>query len=134
MTRLPEIRAEYVGDPARYFYGVARFVIMEAIRRREIATDVAPSLPLEVDVHSAEYDCLIQCLKFLANDKREMIIDYYVYDGHDKIAHHKLMASELSISEGALRGRAHHLRSNLEKCILKCVETTKAKQKRPSEP
>ena len=133
MTRLPEIRAEYVGEPARYFFGVARFVMMEAIRRREIATDVAPSTSVFLDLHGPEYDCLLQCLKFLSEDKRELIIDYYVYDGHDKIEHHKVMAGELGITEGALRGRAFHLRANLEKCILKCVENTKAKQKPPSE-
>jgi hypothetical protein len=68
-----------------------------------------------------------------SEEKRELIIDYYVYDGHDKIEHHKLMAGELGITEGALRGRAFHLRATLEKCILKCVENTKAKQKPPSE-
>jgi hypothetical protein len=31
------------------------------------------------------------------------------------------MADELSISEGALRTRAHHLRVSLEKCVLRCI-------------
>lgn len=131
-ARLPEIRDTYVGDPARYFYGVARFVLLEAIRRREITKEVTPVMPLVIDQHSPEYDCLLKCLKFLHEQKREMILDYYVYDGRDKIDFHKLMAEELGITEGALRGRAFHLRENLEKCILKCVESTKAKQKAAS--
>lgn len=133
IDRLPEIRNGYVGEPARYFYGVARYVAMEAVRRKEIATGVTPTLPADVDVHSPEYDCLLKCLKFLSEQKRELILDYYVYDGHDKIEYHKLMAEELGITEGALRGRAFHLRVNLEKCILKCVETTKPKQNGPPE-
>ena len=128
-ARLAEIRDGYVGEPARYFFGVARFVVMEAVRRKEIATDVAPPLPVVVDAHTPEYDCLLKCLKFLSEQKRELILDYYVYEGHDKVEFHKLMAEELGITEGALRGRAFHLRANLEKCILKCVETTKPKQK-----
>lgn len=128
-TRLPEIRETFVGDPARYFYGVARFVLLEALRRREITKEVVPVLPVDVDLDSPEFDCLLKCLKFLPQEKRELILDYHVYDGRDKIDSHKLMAEELRITEGALRGRVFHLRANLEKCIQKCVESTKAKQK-----
>ena len=40
--RLPEIRESYVGDPVRYFHGVARFIIREMIRRKEVAVEVVP--------------------------------------------------------------------------------------------
>src|ERR1044072_3590569 len=40
MRRLPEIQSGYVGDPARYFHGVARNIVLEAGRRKEVATDV----------------------------------------------------------------------------------------------
>lgn len=129
MIRLPEIRDTYVGEPVRYFHGVARNIILEAGRRKEIASDVAPQLPAQVNELSTEYDCLMKCLKLLAEKKRELILDYYVYEGHDKIEHHKAMAVELGITAGALRGRAHHLRANLEKCVLKCLEAASAKQK-----
>lgn len=129
IVRLPEIRDGYIGEPVRYFHGVARNVVLEALRRREIATEVAPSFRCDIDVRSPEYDCLLNCLKFLSGEKRELILDYYLYEGHDKIEQHKLMAKELGITEGALRGRAFHVRVNLEKCILKCLESTAAKQK-----
>lgn len=120
-NRLPEIRETYVGAPARYFHGVARNVILEAGRRREIPTDVFPVLPHEINHESDEYECLLKCLKFLPNDKRELILDYYLYQGHEKIEHHRIMASELGITDGALRGRAFQLRSKLEKCISNCI-------------
>ena len=123
MKRLPEIRATYVGDPAKYFHGVARNVIREARRQKEIATDVMPELPCEISHQSNEYECLLKCLKFLPLDKRELILDYYLYQGHEKIQHHRRMASELGITDGALRGRAHKLRTDLEKCISNCVPT-----------
>ena len=122
-NRLPEIRETYVGEPGRYFHGVARNLILEGGRRREIATDVLPVLPHEISHESEEYECLLTCLKFLPKDKRELILDYYLYQGHEKIEHHRIMARELGITDGALRGRAFQLRSKLEKCISNCVLT-----------
>ena len=123
IKRLPEIQATYVGDQAKYFHGVARYVILEARRAREVVMDVFPVLPQEISYKSSEYECLLKCLKFLSVDKRELILDYYLYQGHEKVEHHRRMASELGITDGALRGRAHNLRTNLEKCITNCVPT-----------
>jgi DNA-directed RNA polymerase specialized sigma24 family protein len=128
--RLPEIRESYVGDQVRYFHGVARFIIREMNRRREVAVDVVPVFSGETEVHSDEYDCLLKCLRFLPADKRELILDYYVYDGRDKIAQHRRMAEELGITEGALRGRAHHIRQTLEKCIQQCILRMKSNENR----
>ena len=126
--RLPEIRDTYVGEPARYFHGVARFVIREMMRRKEVAVEEVPVVSTEAEVHSDEYDCLLKCLRFLPADKRDLILDYYIYDGRDKIAQHRRMAHDLGITEGALRGRAHHVRGNLEKCIQQCIERMKANE------
>ncbi len=128
IKKLPEIRETYVGDPARYFHGVARNVIRETNRRKEVATDVLPVSKIQEESHSDAYDCLMKCLKFLQVEKRDLIVDYYVYDGREKIAHHRQMATELGISEGALRGRAHHLRVNLEKCIEECLERMRSNE------
>ena len=127
--RLPEIRDSYVGDPARYFHGVARNLVFEAGRRKEIAIDVSPVAWLQITNRSDEYDCLMRCLQFLARTQRELILDYHVYEGHDKVEHHKIMAQELGISTGALRGRAHHIRSELEKCVQQCIENLRKQTK-----
>ena len=87
------------------------------------------SITEKEESHSDEYDCLMKCLKFLQSEKRELIVDYYIYDGREKITHHRQMASELGITEGALRGRAHHLRVNLEKCIAECIERMRSNEK-----
>lgn len=122
MKRLPEIRAGYVGDPARYFHGVARNLILEARRRKEIVTDIVPERLTREPDQSETSECLSKCLKLLPRDKQEFILDYHLYHGHAKIEHHRQMADELSISEGALRTRAHHLRISLEKCVLQCID------------
>ena len=121
VKRLPEIQAKYVGDPARYFHGVARNLILEAGRRREVATDVLPLRITQEVVRSDTSECLSKCLKLLPADKQEFILDYHLYHGHAKVENHRQMADELSISEGALRTRAHHLRVSLEKCVLECI-------------
>ena len=126
--KLPEIRDTYVGEPARYFHGVARYIVREMMRRKEVAVEEVPVVTAEAEVHSDEYDCLQKCLRFLPADRRELILDYYIYDGRDKIAQHRRMASELGITEGALRGRAHQVRGNLEKCIRECIERMRANE------
>jgi DNA-directed RNA polymerase specialized sigma24 family protein len=129
MKKLPEIRDTYVGEPVRYFHGVARYIIRETMRRKEVAVDEVPVFSTVPDVHRDEYDCLLKCLRFLPSEKRDLILDYYIYDGRDKITQHRHMATELGITEGALRGRAHHVRGNLEKCIQQCVDRMRANEK-----
>jgi DNA-directed RNA polymerase specialized sigma24 family protein len=122
-NKVPELRETYVGDPARYFYGVARNLIRERFRLKEIATDINDTVAsIKITSQSDEYVCLMRCLQFLARERREMILDYHAYAGNDKIETHKTMAKELGISKGALRLRALHLRSELEKCVLGCIE------------
>ena len=121
IKRLPELQESYVGDPARYFHGVARNVLLEYGRRKEVSTDVLPQRPTPESVRSDTHECLSKCLKLLPRDKQEFILDYHLYQGQAKIVHHREMAHELRISEGALRTRAHHLRVNLEKCVVRCI-------------
>jgi RNA polymerase sigma factor (sigma-70 family) len=127
--KVPEIRDTYVGEPSAYFYAVSRNVIHEARRRKEIPTDHIPENPNQTGNTSDKYDCLIDCLKVLSGDKRELILDYYLYDGKDKIVHHRRMAQELGVTDGALRTRAHHIRTSLEKCVVNCAKRLKRKQK-----
>ena len=128
IKRLPEIRANYVNEPVRYFHGVARNVVREALRRREIATDVVPerSSPFRWGENDLA-ECLRKCWRALPVEKRELIYDYHVYDGHQKIESHREMAGERAISVGALRTRAHHVRVDLEHCVKQCMEANRHK-------
>jgi DNA-directed RNA polymerase specialized sigma24 family protein len=127
--KIPQMIVTYVGEPAAFFYAVARNVAHEARRRKEIATDKIPEI---IDIHndtSDRYDCLVGCLGILPGDKQELILDYYLYEGKDKIMHHRLMAQNLGVTDGALRTRAHHIRTSLEKCVEKCTKRLNQKQK-----
>jgi DNA-directed RNA polymerase specialized sigma24 family protein len=123
---LPE---PFVGDKAHYFRGFVPNLIREWRRIREVPTEQLPELPTGATNQSDEYECLVRCLQFLTPAKRDLILDYHVYVGHDKIEQHEIMASELGISPGALRGRAHHIRAELEKCVLNCAKNLRTKTK-----
>ena len=128
-TKIPEMVSTYVGEPAAYFFAVARNVEHEAKRRKEIATEKIPEKVELVTNTTDTFDCLVQCLKVLPGDKRELILDYYLYEGKDKIVHHRQMAQDLGITDGALRTRAHHIRVSLEECVLNCTKRLNQKQK-----
>lgn len=128
---LPRVGPDYKGDPANYFRGVARYVILEPRWRKEVATDPLPDRPVKVTDTSDEYECLLKCLKFFPSEKRELVLDYHVYEGGAKIANHQEMADELEISVNALRVRAHRARAELEKCVQGCVETLRGNENRP---
>lgn len=129
IDRLPDIGETYVGEQARYFHGVARNIIREARRRKEVATDRIPERFTQITNTSDRYDCLLECLKLIPAEKRELIMDYYLYEGREKIEHHRSMAEELGITEGALRTRAHHIRVTLQKCVSQCVKRPAETQK-----
>lgn len=121
MVRLPDIRANYTGEPALYFRGVARNVIRETGRRKEIACgDVVDDVVQPQPERDPEHDCLGHCLDHLSVSKRDLILDYYLYEGHQKIEHHKQMAGQLNISKGAIRNRAFQIRLTLEDCMRQC--------------
>lgn len=137
IKRLPDIRDDYAGEKSNYFRGVARNIIREASRRKEIATDVFPVPSFNVfdiepkpgAINSDEYNCLTKCLTTLPSDKRELILDYYLHQGKAKIAHHQTLARDLRVTKGALRTRAHHIRAKLEKCVLNCTRILTTKER-----
>jgi len=122
ITRLPDIKDTYQGDPARYFHGVARNIIRERLRSRIVLID-EESIPVDPppDPPDERHECLDLCLDVLQPQKRDLLISYLQYEGHEKIEHHKQMASELGISVGALRGRVHQIRAGVERCVKQCV-------------
>jgi DNA-directed RNA polymerase specialized sigma24 family protein len=122
IARLTDIKDSYCGEPARYFHGVARNIIRETSRRKEVTVEVTGVTFFADPITSNEHECLDVCLRVLPPDKRDLILDYYLYEGHDKIEHHKEMSKAMGITHGALRGRAHQIRTGLEQCVKQCLQ------------
>ena len=128
--RLQEIAPTYVGDPARYFYGVAHNVHLEYLRRQHQVIPLSPleqppgdiRLPDALDDISAEYACLTRCMQQLSPQNREMILLYYQGERQVKIKLRKELAERLGIKLANLRLQAQRVRMNLKSCILICLE------------
>jgi RNA polymerase sigma factor (sigma-70 family) len=118
-----EIRANYTGDPGAYFYGVARNVYREYLRRPRTA-----ELPVHLqnpaasdDDNEAAFACLDQCLAELPPENRELISAYYAFGDGEKAAVRKGLAEQLGITLNLLRIRAYRIRASLALCVTGCL-------------
>lgn len=120
--KVPEIKKTYVGDPLWYFISVVRHVHLEHLHRdrKEIPFETVPDAATQPEVNLAR-ECLRECLKLVAVDQRDLVLDYHVNIKKAKIDLHRSMAEELGLTTNALRLRVHRLRLSLEKCVLLCL-------------
>ncbi len=117
--RVEEIAATYSGDPTLYFYGVARKVHLEQLRRKPASPPQPAKQPGETE---RDYACLERCIQQLTDDNRELILQYYQEEKGAKIGLRKRLAEQLGIALNALRIRAYRVRAVLEKCMQDCLE------------
>ncbi len=123
-NKLEEIEATFIGERARYFYGVANKVHLEYLRKRP-----APPLPAVANTsEEAErrYRCLDLCASKLTPENRELVFQYYQEEKRAKIEHRKYLADRLGIAVNALRIRAHRIRKSLQDCVSECLEEATA--------
>jgi RNA polymerase sigma factor (sigma-70 family) len=129
--KVHEIKAYYEGDPALYFYGVARNVHSEYFRSKPQEVPVMPevlSTPLaeEPEESEREHHCLEKCLDEMSPPERELLLDYYREDKGAKIAHHNELARRRGITINALRILVCRLRGRFKKCMRECIEAEAA--------
>jgi DNA-directed RNA polymerase specialized sigma24 family protein len=119
--------------PARYCYVVAKFVLLEDVRRerRHVPLDetwhsdsgrqpvhVGSDTGLKLREH--RLDCLDRCLEELKPDQRELIVEYYADVRRQKIERRRELAARLGISMNALAIRAFRIRDGLMACVEGC--------------
>ena len=129
--KVGEMAASYVGSPTSYFYGVAKNLLHEYDRRRDISLSSpaeqfilhAPLTEEEEDDDSSEriYECFEACLKRLEARERKLVIRYYDGQGRAKIDGRKRLAEKLGVDLNALRVRTRRIRAKLRECIEKCL-------------
>ncbi len=115
-------------DPAAYFYGVARNILKEhwGGRKRESAAllrlaEQAP--PAEDPEYEKRLRCLETCLEALPSKNRDLLLDYYVGRGIEKIENRKRISASLGAPPNALRIRMFRQRVRLEECVERCMAT-----------
>lgn len=125
-----------VRPPARYCYVVARFVLLEDIRRgpRCLPVEAVRAEPSLVSVPaSAEsehasireqrLECLDRCLDKLKPEQRDLAVEYYRDAKRIRIDRRRALADRLGITMNALGIRASRLRGSLEACVDDCCSS-----------
>jgi RNA polymerase sigma factor (sigma-70 family) len=128
-SKLGELTEGYQGDPALFFYGVAKMVRHEYERRkfkRASQAEAPPTPPEEEEETGDERDCLEMCMRALPAAQRTIVVEYYRGEKRAKINNRKRLAREFGIAINALRIRAHRIRAALQGCVEECVERRKA--------
>ena len=113
----------YQGEPAAYFYGVAKNVFRESVRKprgEELPENIAAFAPDEDD--EGRLKCLDKCLAELSDDDRHLIVGYYAFEQGEKIAARRSLATMLGLTMNHLRIRAFRVREALHKCLRTCME------------
>jgi DNA-directed RNA polymerase specialized sigma24 family protein len=114
--------------PARFCYTMARFVLLEDIRRELRHADLdEPRLKIDqqsvltetedVTLREHRLDQLDRCLDHLKPDQRALIVDYYRDTGRQKVECRREQARRLGISMNALAIRACRIRDALVTCL-----------------
>lgn len=119
--------------PARYCYFVAKFVLLEDIRRErrhvpldegryaDVPRENARVAPDEnALLREQRLDCLDRCLQQLKPEQRELIVEYYADVRRQKIDRRRELAARLGISMNALGIRAFRIRDSLMACVEGC--------------
>jgi len=115
--KVAQIAADYRGDKALYFYGVARKVHLEYLRRPH----PPPPPPPPADDVEREHMCLEECLQRLDAAARKLVLRYYREQGRAKIKDRQQLAAQLGIALNALRIRACRIREKLYRCVQGCL-------------
>ncbi|MBA3242787.1 MAG: sigma-70 family RNA polymerase sigma factor [Acidobacteria bacterium] len=116
-----ELRRTYEGDPALYFYAVAKKVYLEFLK--DSARALPPPPPPQDDSTEIErrYACLDECLEGLKPESKELILRFYEGEKGEKIENRKKLARQLGIDNKALNLRALRIRRELLECIRICL-------------
>jgi hypothetical protein len=120
VSRIDWLIENYQGDPALYFYGVAKNIFHEHYKKKP-----PPPLPPPPDttIIEGKCGCLEECLKQeLARADQRLLLLYHAKQKREKIVLRQQLASESGITINALRIRVHHLHARLKLCIEQCLE------------
>lgn len=122
---IQKIGTEVIEHKLAYIYGVAKFVLLESLRKGKDHLNVedvmiAAPTPRE-DTEPLSNKCLDECLERLPGDNRALILEYYSEDKQAKIDLHKLLAEKFAVSQTALRMKVVRIKQKLRGCLQECM-------------
>ena len=115
--KLADISNEFTGDPARYFYGVAKKVYLEyqkeIMAKRKKAGYSLPQGDEDEDLERMLKQ-LDEALNALPKSDRELILTYYTGTGKNKIKQRQELAKQSGLGPNALRIRVFRIRREIK--------------------
>ena len=128
--KLTDLTTEFNGDPARYFYGVAKKVFLEYQRelmtKRKTAGYSSPASAEDEDLEDM-LKRLDEALSTISKSDRELILTYYTDSGRNKISHRRDLARQLGLGPNALRLRVFRIRKEIRNYLTessRCCDTS----------
>lgn len=114
---------EQIENKIAYFYGVAKNVYRESLRKERTYLDIddvtiAAKAPAEPSFSS---ECLDQCLQKLPAENRDLLIDYFSEAKQAKIQLHRRISEGLDLTQTALRMRIMRTKQKLKICVQECM-------------
>ena len=111
ISKIDWLLANYEGDPALYFYGVAKRI--HPPKPPPIVPPPDPQPPVIEQMHRYLDDCMDK----LDSADRDLVLRYHQFEKQEKIQNRKKLAEELKLSRNALRIKVCHIHARLRKCI-----------------
>lgn len=131
--KLADLTTEFTGDPARYFYGVAKKVFLEyqheLMTKRKRAGCLSPASVEDQDLENMLKQ-LDDALSAIPKSDRELILTYYTDSGRNKINQRRDLARQFGVRPNALRLRVFRIRREIKNRILQCSPDAVMAQKR----
>ena len=129
--KLPTLLADYEGDPAPYFYGVAKKIHLEYCSKPlsfrfsgDLSGNEAITGAQAADEeHLRMLEKIDEALSELSAIDREIILRYYAAcDGREKIEERRALARQFGMRPGVLRLRAFRIRSRVRDYVVRAIE------------
>jgi DNA-directed RNA polymerase specialized sigma24 family protein len=114
---------EQIENKIAYFYGVAKNVFRESLRKERTHLDIdevtiAAKAPEE---QSFSGECLDKCLAKLPAESRDLLLDYFSEAKQAKITLHRRISESLDMTQTALRMRVMRTKQKLKICVQECM-------------
>ena len=118
---------ESVENKLAYFYGVARNVYREFLRKQRVHLDIEEvTLPaVQPNQPTFSRECLDKCLAELPAESKELVLNYFSEDKSAKIILRQQISAKLKTTQTALRMRVARIMRKLKDCVRDCMSETR---------
>jgi hypothetical protein len=120
--KVGDVAAGFTGDPARYFYGVAKKIYLE-YQHEITAVQLRSESSLRANSESNDLERMLQqldeALSMIRKSDRELILRYYSGSERNKINDRRVLAEQFGLRPNALRLRVFRIKRQIKGYLLR---------------